>query len=47
MLSKRSDVDLILPTLDDTNWNKENIFSKRQTSHIALVLLPVNVRFFF
>lgn len=29
MLNKRSEFDLILPTLDDTNWNafmnKENI----------------------
>lgn len=50
ILNKRSEVDLILPTLDNTNWNtfmnKENTFSQKQKSCIALFLLPVNIRFF-
>jgi len=51
MLNKRSEVDLILPALDDTNrnafMNEQNISTQRQRSCIAMFLLPVNVRFFF
>lgn len=51
VLNKRSEVDFILPALDDTNWNafmnKANISTQRQKLCIALLLLPVNIRFFF
>lgn len=51
LLNKRSEVDFILPALDDTNWNafmnKENISTQRQKCCLALLLLPVNIRFFF